>query len=77
MQYAATYHIAAAPQDEGIGDLRVMRNGKLYAHAATLGEAKARIRRVQSIVGRVDRWSIMNGRHIMHREQRDAAGIGE
>ena len=68
MQYASTYHTQSAPEDEGSGDIRVIRNGKLYAHAATLGEALARIRRVQCVIGRGDRWSVMDGRHVMHRE---------
>jgi hypothetical protein len=50
--------------------LRVIRNGGLFARRTTLGAARALIRRVQFTVGRIDCWSVMDGRKLLHREDR-------
>jgi hypothetical protein len=56
------------PGDEAGGELRIIRNGRLFARRETLGAARALIRRIQVTVGTVDRWSVMDGRAVLHRE---------
>ena len=47
--------------------LFVIRNGKLYARRTSLGAARSVIANVQSVAGKADRWSIMDGRKVMYR----------
>lgn len=67
MTYGDSYNTRSAPHDEATGaGWQIMRNGKLHAHAETLGAARALVARTISYAGAGDVWKILDANGADH-----------